>query len=46
VSNLKICIVGFGKIGKKFYERCRGFGMKKFFVIDPFLIKNDVSKFP
>jgi len=45
VSELKICIVWFGKIGKKFYERCRGFGAKNFFVVDPFLMANEVEKF-
>ncbi len=44
LSNKKILIVGFGRIGKKLIKRCLGFEMKVY-VYDPFVEKKVVESF-
>ena len=43
LSNKKILIVGFGRIGKKLIKRCLGFEMKVY-VYDPFVSKEAIEK--
>ena len=39
-----VWIIGFWNIWKKIYERLKGFWVKKFYIFDPFLKKEDVEK--
>jgi len=45
LGSQKVWIIGFGKVGKKFYERCCAFGTQKFCVIDPFLTQEQIESF-
>jgi len=42
--NKSIWIIGFGNIWKKVYNRFKAFWVKKFYIFDPFLKKEDVEK--
>ena len=44
LSNKKILIIGFGRIGKKLIKRCLGFDMKVF-VYDPYVAENVIKSF-
>ena len=44
LSNKKILIIGFGRIGKKLIKRCLGFDMKVF-VYDPYIAENIIKSF-
>ena len=44
ISNKKILIVGFGRIGRKLIKRCLGFEMQ-FYVYDPFVDKKTIDKY-
>jgi len=44
LQNKSVWIVGFGNIWKKIYERFKAFWVKKFYIFDPFLKKEDVLK--
>jgi len=44
LSNKKILIIGFGRIGKKLIKRCLGFDMKVF-VYDPYVAENIIKSF-
>ena len=39
-----VWIIGFWNIWRKVYERFKGFWVKKFYIFDPFLKKDDVEK--
>jgi len=41
--NKSVWIIGFGNIWKKIYERFKAFWVKKFYIFDPFLKKEDVE---
>ncbi len=44
LQNKSIWIIGFGNIWKRVYERFLAFWVKKFYIFDPFLKKDDVEK--
>tara|TARA_Y100000590_G_scaffold466311_1_gene641245 strand:- start:718 stop:1677 length:960 start_codon:yes stop_codon:yes gene_type:complete len=44
LSNKKVLIIGFGRIGKKLIKRCLGFEMKVY-VYDPYVEKNVIESF-
>jgi len=44
LSNKKILIIGFGRIGKKLIKRCLGFEMKPY-IYDPFVDKKVIESF-
>ncbi|MDQ7022592.1 MAG: NAD(P)-dependent oxidoreductase [Candidatus Gracilibacteria bacterium] len=43
-SSKSVGIIGFGNIGKKIYTRLKAFGVKSFYIFDPFLKKEDVEQ--
>ena len=42
--NKSVWIIGFGNIWRKIYTRLKAFGVKKFYIFDPFLKKEDVEE--
>ena len=44
LENKSVWIIGFGNIWKKVYKKFKVFWVKKFYIFDPFLKKEDVEK--
>ncbi len=40
-----VCIIWFGHVGKKIYQRLVGFWVNNFLVIDPFIDENEIEKY-
>ncbi len=39
-----VCMIWFGHVWKKIYQRLVGFGVNKFFIIDPFVNESEIEK--